>query len=131
MTDLKRIGYVKNFPPMNLADIIVIVVLTAAALALALTGVLGGDRGDRVVVSSDGTVMTYELNTDREIELETLTVVISGGSVYVRDSSCPDKVCEQMGKINRVNQSIVCLPSGVIITIEGNSDYQVDTGQEK
>ncbi len=131
MTDVKRIEQLKSAKPARLIDIIVIAVLSIVALVLSLSGIFRGDVGSRVSVTVDGEKTEYSLAADREIKLENLTVVIENGSVYVKNSVCPDKICEFMGKISRVNESIVCLPSGVIITIDGKSEFETDTGQQK
>ena len=54
MTDIKTIKAVKNSKPVRLVDIIVMAVVTAAALALALTGTLGGKKGAAVTITEDG-----------------------------------------------------------------------------
>ena len=58
-------------------------------------------------------------------------MVIDGGEAYVKDASCADKVCEHTGRISRVNQSIVCLPGGVVVKIVGSGEFQADTGQAR
>lgn len=131
MTDLKTVKAVKNSQPLRIVDVIVMAVIAAAALALALTGVLDGKPGARVKIAENGTTQEYPISENRTIELSSLTVVIENGKVYVTDSTCPDKICEHSGKISRVNQSIVCLPSGIVITITGTGEFQTDTGQEK
>lgn len=47
-----------------------------------------------------------------------MNLVYNKGSIYVEDVSCSDKVCKKMGRITRVNQTIVCLPNKTIISIE-------------
>ena len=36
---------------------------------------------------------------------------------YVRSASCPDHSCVYMGLINKVNQSIVCVPNEIVIRL--------------
>lgn len=131
MTDLKSVNAVRNSRPIGLADIIVIVLMTAVALVFSVGGLGLGKTGNRVLITDGGKTVSYPLDKNREIVLDSLTVVICDGEVSVRDSICPDKICEYTGKISKVNQSIVCLPAGVIIVIDGESDFQVDTAQEK
>lgn len=131
MTDLKTVKAVKNSQPLRIVDVIVMAVIAAAALALALTGVLDGKPGARVKIAENGKTQEYPISENRTIGLSSLTVVIENGEVYVTDSACPDRICEHSGKISRVNQSIVCLPAGIVITITGSGEFQTDTGQEK
>ena len=102
-----------------------------AALALALTGALGGKKGAAVTITEDGKTQEYPLGENRTITLRSLTVVIENGEAYVINPDCPDKICEHSGRISRVNQSIVCLPAGVVVGIKGAGEFQTDTGQEK
>ena len=129
MTDLKTVQAVKNSRPVRLVDIIVMAVVTAAALALAFTGAFNGKKGAAAVITEKGIAHEYPLDENRTITLSSLTVVIENGEAYVINSDCPDKICERSGKISRVNQSIVCLPENVVITIVGAGEFQTETGQ--
>ncbi len=130
MTDVKRIKAVKSNPPVKLIDMIVIAAIAVLIIILSVWALLPRDEGAAVVITVNGNENSYPLNEDRVIELNELTVVISGKEVYVRGARCSDKLCEHTGKISKPNQSIVCLPGGVIIRIEGSSDIQVSSGEE-
>ena len=67
-----------------------------------------------------GTALT--INIDRD-GTTTNVLHVENGTAYITDADCPDKVCEKTGKISRVNESIVCLPNKVVVTITGD-----DTG---
>ena len=48
--------------------------------------------------------------------------VISGGLLcipFLKDTSCPDHLCEKMGRISSSGQSIICLPNRVVVEITG------------
>lgn len=45
---------------------------------------------------------------------------------WVHDVICPDKLCQKTGVINKIGQSIVCLPNKVNIYYEGNEEPLVD-----
>ncbi|OGO77946.1 MAG: hypothetical protein A2Y23_04335 [Clostridiales bacterium GWB2_37_7] len=45
---------------------------------------------------------------------------------WVQDVICPDKLCQKTGAINKVGQSIVCLPNKVNIYYEGDEESPVD-----
>ena len=47
-------------------------------------------------------------------------LIIEDGKAYVKDATCPDKICVQMGKISELTQIIVCIPNNVVIVIESD-----------
>ena len=58
------------------------------------------------------------LNSNTEIQLTDIgTVVIHDNLVYIKNSSCKDKLCEHFGKISHSYQSIICLPNKTVIKI--------------
>jgi hypothetical protein len=86
-----------------------------------------------VVVKVDGKEYArYPLSADRQ---ETITfpdssmnvLEIRDGKASVTEASCPDKICVNHRSINKTNQSIVCLPHKLVITIEQGEDDDVDT----
>lgn len=44
------------------------------------------------------------------------------GQICFEESDCPDKVCVNTGKLNRVGQYAACLPNGIVIKIVPESD---------
>lgn len=46
-------------------------------------------------------------------------VEIRDGAVFMAESSCANQVCVQQGAVRRVNQTIVCLPNKVVVSISG------------
>lgn len=129
MTDVKRMRALKSSKPIKAFDVALIVIMAAGAIALALYGFFGAKKGLSVEIACGGEVKSYPLGENREVKLDSLTVVIEGGAAYVTDSKCPDRVCERTGRISREGQSIVCLPAGVVITVRGEGDIQLSTGQ--
>lgn len=78
---------------------------------------IDGEEAGRYPLSQNG---SFPLNGG------TNTLVVEDGYAWVTDSDCPDKICEHMGKIHMNGQLIVCLPNGVIVTVEGGEDSGVD-----
>ncbi|MBP7058871.1 MAG: NusG domain II-containing protein [Lachnospiraceae bacterium] len=67
----------------------------------------------------------YKLDKDQHIDIKengnlVNVVVIKDHEVYMKEADCPDKLCEKMGKISHVGETIVCLPNKIIITIKGD-----------
>ena len=69
----------------------------------------------------------FLLSVDRELRLDHLKVVVQGGSLWVEEADCPDKICEKTGKIRKAGQTIVCLPNRVVIRIKGKGDVEAIT----
>lgn len=82
--------------------------------------------GSTVTVSVDGQVKeTFPLSEDREYVIDgynggTNTLIIKNGEAWVKDSSCPDHLCEKMGRISLSGQSVICLPNRVTVEITGS-----------
>ena len=131
MTDVKRISALKRTKAVNLVDYIIIAALVVITVAVSIIALLPSRAGAAARVTVNGVTTEYSLADSRVIELDSLTVVIENGEVYVRDSKCADKICEHTGRISRAHESIVCLPAGVVITIAADSEFQISTGQEK
>ena len=54
-------------------------------------------------------------------------IIANSEGVHVSDVVCPDRICVKTGIINRVGESIVCLPNRVQIFIEGSEIPEVDS----
>ena len=110
-------------------DLILIGALLVISLGVLLITTLTRREGGYVEVEQSGSIIaTYSLAIDGEYSLNggTNILVIEGGVAYLKDASCPDKTCVKTGKIHYVNQSIICLPNEISITVRGNSDGGVD-----
>ena len=47
-------------------------------------------------------------------------LVIKDGEAYIREADCPDKICVKHRRISYSGETIVCLPNGVSVKIEGS-----------
>ncbi len=124
--NFENIEKVKRSKPFTVIDIVLAVII-AAAIGAAFWGIYRTPPRT-VSVTVDGVSTDYDLYTDRTIDLGRLVVNIQGGSVWVTGADCPDKTCENTGRIGRAGESIVCLPNGIVITIGGESDLQWGIG---
>ena len=102
--------------------ILVIIVVAAAALSFIGMKIFAGDEGGTVQITIDGDVYgTYSLDEDQTITVSndygTNIVVIENGKVHMEEADCPDGYCEDQGEINRSNQTIVCLPHKLVVSI--------------
>ncbi len=78
---------------------------------------INGEEAGRYPLSENG---SFSLNGGSN------TLVIEDGYAFLSEATCPDKICVNMGKIHMNGQLIVCLPNGVIVTVEGGEDSGVD-----
>ena len=87
--------------------------------------------GTYLEVRENGRVTgVYSLSVDGEYTLSSAygenVFVIQNGRVFMKSASCPDKCCTQSGEKSRVNESIVCLPNRVSLTVLGSDTGEVD-----
>lgn len=115
------------------------IILIAALLALSAASYFGirlyaaaHTKEAVAVVTVDGEEYgRYPLDEDCtaciELSDESYNVlVISGGYADMTEASCPDKICVSHRKISKTNETIVCLPNRVVVTIENAGDAEID-----
>lgn len=112
-------------------DIVLIAVLLIAGGALALFLWTTRQAGGSVSVTVGGElVMELPLDKDTRVELgggeRTNVLVIEDGAARVTEASCPDQICVHQGAVRYAGESIVCLPHGLVVTIEGGEQSGVD-----
>lgn len=113
-------------------DIILLIVLLLLGAALSWLSVRGRVTGTTAVVRVNGKEYgTYSLAQDRTIRIRRgdrkNVIVIRGGEVSMRSSTCKNQICVRHDPISNQNESIVCLPNRVSIEIKGDGDGDVDT----
>ena len=104
-------------------DLLLVLVLLAAAgigwLALRPAG--GGVQA--VVTVDGGEIARYSLLEDREVRLEAgegyNILTISGGRAAVTEADCGDHTCVGAGWIGRQGEAVICLPHRLVVYIEG------------
>lgn len=109
--------------------LLILSLLLIGAAAFLLIRLTAKDGRYVTVEVGDEPPITVSLDTPAEIPLAGggNTLVIENGKAYVRDCTCPDKLCEKQGKISKSGESITCLPNHVHIRVDG--DGGVDVGQ--
>ena len=107
------------------ADTILILGLLIAGLLLFLLIKLTKSDGTCVAVSVGGNVVaTYSLSEDGEYSINggTNILVISDGCAFLKEATCPDKLCVRQRKISLSGERIVCLPNRVMVEVLGDGD---------
>lgn len=51
---------------------------------------------------------------------------VKDGSIAVAESNCPHQDCVRTGYVNQTGKPIICAYNGVSITIEGNSNNDIE-----
>ncbi len=111
-------------------DLLLVLVLLAAAgigwLALRPAG--GGAQA--VVTVDGGEIARYSLLEDREVRLEAgegyNILTISGGRAAVTEADCGDHTCVGAGWIGRQGEAVICLPHRLVVYIEGGGAPALD-----
>ncbi|WP_165445301.1 NusG domain II-containing protein [Bacilliculturomica massiliensis] len=115
------------------ADIILGIFLILLCLSSLFFLRLSGTGGDLVVISADGKEYgTYDLSKDQRITVRARgddaynIVEIRDGAVFMAEANCSNQVCVHQGAIRRSNQTIVCLPNRVVVSIRGSQTDSMD-----
>lgn len=103
--------------------------LVLAALMMVFFFLRPDTEGSRIVIQKDGEIIgEYSLRENREIPIsEHNILVVKDGKADMVWADCPDKLCVAQKNICKTNESIVCLPNRVVITVVGsNADTEMD-----
>lgn len=116
-------------------DIILIISAVLISLLLFLCINFFNNKGELVQIEVNGAVQiilpldenaVYEVKNNGKI---TNTVEIKDGFIFVSYADCKDQICVEHKKISKVNESIICLPNKVIVTVvsaEKDADSDID-----
>ena len=72
---------------------------------------------------------TYSLSEDGEYVIgdENYNIlVIKDGAAYIKEATCPDKLCVRQGKVKADGEQLICLPSKTIFTVYSDSKSKSD-----
>lgn len=100
--------------------VIISVCLLASLLFFALKP---RETGEEAIIRVDGKeYKTVDINSTDidEITVNGVTVVYGGGEIYIKDSSCRDRICVNAGHISKKGQSAVCAPNRVSVEIKSH-----------
>ncbi len=115
---------------MKKADGILILIVLLLCGAFFLWRFVSQKEGASVYVEVNGSEFgSYPLNKDQEIEInDTNVLVISDGEAYMKDATCPDKLCIYQGHISSDGEMIICLPNRVFVEVqdENSSEDRLD-----
>lgn len=105
-------------------------VLLSAFLFFCIFQLIPKEKGSIAVVTyQNQKVLEIDLSQNKTYQVDgkngKITIVVKNGKIKVAKENSPYHVCSKQGYIESSNESLVCLPNELIITIQGKSD--VDT----
>ncbi|WP_029067375.1 NusG domain II-containing protein [Lachnobacterium bovis] len=80
-------------------------------------------EGKSIIVTVNGKEYgKYELATNQSIKIKYNGKVINelqikDGKASMQSATCPDKLCVKQHEISKKNETIVCLPNKVVVTV--------------
>lgn len=113
-------------------DILLGTVLLLVALCLFLVFNKIKKSGSSVEVKVNNKIVgVYSLSKDGSYDIKSsfdgkLTLVIKDNKAYAVEANCPDHLCEKMGKISKVGESIICLPHQIFIKVVSEEEAEYD-----
>ncbi len=125
----------KNILGRNLikrSDVFVIFLTLLLIFSTFLIFRHSSDETPVATVTVDGKVekeINLTLQEDCIITLDTdpvVTLEIKDHKIRFIDSECPDHTCEKMGFLNDIGDTAACVPTKVIVTVNGTDDSKVD-----
>ena len=124
------------FVKMKKGDILLLLIILVAGISYFGLKFLYKDTGDKtIVISVNGKeydrITMSNLNGEKLIHIDLeegryIDIKADSQGAHVSDVICPDKICVKTGVIDKVGQSIVCLPNKVQVFIEGSAETDVD-----
>ena len=82
-----------------------------------------GSVGEMLTVRTPDSITEISLGVDGRYPvsgpLGTALLVVEKGRAHLENASCPLKICEAMGPIDRSGQVIVCLPNRIVVKVSG------------
>ena len=114
-------------------DIILIAVIIALAALIFILINSFSSNGNKVIIEQDAKqIAILDLNKNQEYEVYDKSgnicniVLISDGLASMKYANCKDKICVNHNKTSKNNESIICLPNKVIVTVVSDKESNVD-----
>ncbi len=105
-------------PFLRLADVVL-----AAAVAVGgfLPLALRNEKATAVEIYHDSRpVYTLPLDEEKTVTVNGVEITVGKGKAFVSHSTCPDRLCEDFGVLEKGGDTAVCLPNRVTLLIVGS-----------
>lgn len=115
---------------LGIVSAVVFIIWFAATISRKVTAVAADAY---VEITVDGEIYgRYPLQTDAEVPImsegeTTNLLVIKDGRADMTEADCPDKLCVHQRAISKTNETIVCLPNKVVVTVVGGKESEIDS----
>ena len=114
-----------RFDVILIGSIALILAIILAVFAFSKT------EGAFAVVTVNGRQSAvYPLDEDLEVKLTNgdgyYILIIENGDAYIKEASCPDKLCVNQNKIRYNGETLVCLPNKTTVKVVSNVDGETD-----
>ena len=107
---------------------------------IAITLILGKEKGNVVHVTIGDESTTYAINENQRIpvgsaeskslevkeDFITNMIVIEDGQVFMEHATCPDQICVNHKPIFKNGEMIICLPNKVYVEVESDIANEID-----
>ena len=116
---------------MKKTDLILIALALVAAAGIWLFYSAGAEKGKMAVVTVNG-VTEAEFPLDEAMDTGIHTewgynfVHIEYGQVWITEADCRDQICVNHKRIEKVGETIVCLPHKLVVEIVGEGEEAFD-----
>ena len=114
-------------------DIILIVIIIAlSAMAFILINSFSSSGNEVIIEQNLKQTAVLNINKNQEYNLYDNngnicnTVLIKDGTVSMKYANCKYKICVNHNKISKNNESIICLPNKVVVTVVSDKNNDVD-----
>lgn len=112
----------------RILDFFILLIFAAAVIFPAIKIFGGKSTKKNLIVQTRTEKYAYALDKELHLEFEGLIgksrIAVSDGNAWFEDSPCDNKICVESGKITGPNQWAACLPNGIIIYIEGETEKE-------
>lgn len=111
--------------------IIFVLIIAGCLLWIILQNMISQESKTAQISVGGEVIQTVDLNKNQEFTIQgenhiLLHIMVQDGKIYVQHSDCPDKICEQRGKISKTGENIVCLPARTVIEVINGEKNDLD-----
>ena len=113
------------------SDIILVSCIVLFALAIFCAMLLFRSEGGSALVTVSGkeyarVSLSVDSVTPIETDLGYNLLIVEGGEAYIKEASCPDKVCVHHRRIKYSGETVVCLPNELTVKIIKKGGEELD-----
>lgn len=111
--------------------ILLIIIAAIASAPLAISASVSSKASSLTVFRQGKKIAAYDLQEPKKVKIAGPSggyclLMISGGQASIAKSTCPLKICQKQGRINKPGQAIVCAPMQLLFQVSGQEDNGLD-----